>query len=161
MSDSTGLQAMLGPFVFIMDMAAQYNQLEHQYNSNLSTHVIADKKGTVAVQASGASKQFITLSGTVYPGQMGSALTTEVLVYMARQGVSYPLFIASGVALGFWFIDNCTFTHTHLSVHGLAQRIDFTLRLLYDKSLAEGLSDLHDYVKSELDSVAEDFSKLF
>lgn len=87
--------------------------------------------GPPAAQHVGQGEETISLTGTLFPGQLtGGPSHLETLRQMAAQvGKCWILSSGQGEHLGLWYITDLSEDRSYLTKAGLPRKIDFTLSL--------------------------------
>lgn len=89
-----------------------------------------------AMQYVGPGEETISLSGAVYPGQLGDAGTLGRLRLQASLGLPLPLIGGTGRVFGMFVLESLSEGQTIFAVGGVARRIDFSMQLgRYDGGL--------------------------
>lgn len=116
----------LGMFAF-ETQTAPFDQLAR---SREWRHPGSDRVGhRPATQFAGPGDDQITLSGRIYPGQLGSASATTDLAKMADSGEAFSLVDAEGDVYGAFVIVRLTETGRSILDNGKAAVIEFQLEL--------------------------------
>lgn len=82
-----------------------------------------------AFQYAGPGDDDLTLSGRIYPGQLGDRKCLQELIEMAASGEAWPLVDSEGVVHGAFVIVGLDEVHRDLRVNAAPTAIDFTLKL--------------------------------
>ena len=81
------------------------------------------------LQYTGKAPDTLKIPGFIYPGQVGYALSLDLLRAMANEGKPKLLVDIEGWVRGKWVITNLTETRTHLTMTGAPLKIEFDLEL--------------------------------
>ncbi|MFT4091329.1 MAG: phage tail protein [Asticcacaulis sp.] len=116
----------LGEFIFEID-SLPYQELARRSEWR---HATAERFGLRAsAQYVGPGADKITLTGALFPGEIGSWGAIETLSSMAATGGAFGLVAGTGEILGDWFIRSLDQRHSLFFIDGVARKADFTLEL--------------------------------
>lgn len=116
----------IGMFSFEIDTAL-FDQLRRRRNWR---HPSSDRVNSrPAFQFAGPGDDDISLSGRIYPGQLGDPLALDQLAAMAGTGQAFPLVDGEGDVYGAFIIVGLDETLRHIGASGKAAVIEFSLDL--------------------------------
>lgn len=116
----------LGMFVF-QTRTVPYQELQR---STQWRHPNQSRVGDrPAYQFVGPGADTITLSGTLLPQFTGGRISLDIIREMANQGSAWPLIEGTGRLYGLWVITQVQETSSLFFSDGMAQKIEFTLKL--------------------------------
>lgn len=116
----------LGMFLFETD-SAPYTGLTRATDWR---HATAERFGVrPAAQFTGPGDDKITLSGTLYGGQIGKYTALDTLREMADAGEAYMLLDGAGRVMGHWFIRSLSNEDSLFFIDGAPRKKTFTLNL--------------------------------
>lgn len=116
----------LGQFVFSLSTVA-YQELQRQ---TAWRHPSNSRVGArPARQFLGPGEDTISLHGTLYPAEFGSAQGLADLREMGKAGLSWPLVDGAGNVYGSYVIESLHETGTLFITEGLPRKIDFQIAL--------------------------------
>lgn len=82
-----------------------------------------------AHQYLGPGDDSTTLSGTIYPGQIGNPGSLDLLREMANTGKAWPMVSGTGRVYGAYVITNLRESESQHTQEGAARKVEFTLAL--------------------------------
>lgn len=123
--------AQLGRFVFGLNTGS-VESLSRNWSFRWASQ---DRMGTMpAKQFTGISDQTLSLSGMIFPGEIGEAYFIEEMAKEAGKG--HPMMLVTnikdvGQVMNWWCITGCQETTSHLDAMNQARVISFSLSLSY------------------------------
>jgi hypothetical protein len=119
---------MMALDLFVFELASlPYQELVRRLGWR---HAQAERFGArPASQFTGPGPETISLSGTLYPGEVGSWSALGTIETMAATGDAYLLTSGTGEVLGEFFIRSLETRQSVFFVDGVARKADFTLEL--------------------------------
>ncbi|MDC7683265.1 phage tail protein [Asticcacaulis sp. BYS171W] len=119
---------MMALDLFVFELASlPYQELAKRLEWR---HAQAERFGArPASQFVGPGAHKVTLSGALYPGEVGSWSALSTIEAMADTGEAYLLISGTGVVLGEFFIRSLDTRESIFFVDGVARKADFTLEL--------------------------------
>lgn len=119
---------MMALDLFVFELASlPYQELARRLEWR---HAQAERFGArPASQYVGPGASKITLSGALYPGEIGSWSALSTIEQMADTGDAFLLTSGSGFVLGEFFIRSLDVRESVFFVDGVARKADFTLEL--------------------------------